>query len=78
MKIFAVVLVILALVTLGALNFHVILVDGGVKFLKKADLTLEYTFVDARGAKKYKLFLVPELAEAGLKELLRNEGIEVK
>jgi hypothetical protein len=78
MKIGIIIVIILGLLTAGALNYHIILVDGGIKLLKKADMTLEYTFVDARGAKKFKLFLIPELARAGLKELLREEGITVE
>ena len=42
------------------------------KGIKKADLTIENTFVDARGAKKYKLYLNPALAEAGVNRPVRG------
>jgi len=48
------------------------------KGIKKADLTFENTFVDARGAKKCELFLNPALAEAGVKDLSKDESITVR
>ncbi len=58
----------------GMFNYHFILLDKTVKILKKADTTLEYTFVDARGANKAKLYLNPSLLNAGIKEALREAG----
>lgn len=77
MKITIIVIVILGLLAFGALNYHVILLDDSVKILKKADLTLEDTYVDARGMKKYKLIVNPALVEAGIKDILKKEGISV-
>ncbi|MDO9515197.1 MAG: hypothetical protein Q7J01_03740 [Syntrophales bacterium] len=63
------------LITFGlALNYHFILMDGDAKVLKKTDLTLDKTFVDARGTKKIKLYLDPVLVRAGIKDLLRDAG----
>ncbi len=52
----------------AALNYHFILMDKNVKILKKVELTFNNTFVDARGAKKYKLFLNPSLVKAGIRK----------
>ncbi len=61
-------MVVVALI-LGALNYHIIRMDKGFKILKKADLSFKHTFVDARGAKKIKLYLNPALARSGIKKL---------
>jgi len=70
-----VILVMGGLIAFGAaLNYHFILMDGDIKVLKKTDLTLDKTFVDARGTKKLKLYLDPSLVRAGVKGLLRDAG----
>jgi hypothetical protein len=51
-------------------RFHFILLDSRIKVLTKSELTLDQTFVDARGAKKTRLFLNPALVKAGIKDLL--------
>jgi hypothetical protein len=53
-------------------RFHFILLDSRLKVLVKSELTLDQTFVDARGAKKMRLLLNPDLVKAGLKELLEE------
>lgn len=53
-------------------NFHFILLDAKLKILSKSHFTLDNTFVDARGAKKVRLLLNPELARAGFKDLLED------
>jgi len=53
-------------------NFHFILFDTRLKILTKSRFTLDNTFVDARGAKKIRLLLNPELARAGFKDLLKD------
>jgi len=58
----------------GALNYHFILTDKSIKILKKADLTFDNTFVDARGAKELKLYFNPALIKAGAKDLLKDVG----
>jgi len=40
-------------------------------------MTFSNIFVDARGAKKYKLYLNPSLVKAGIKDLFNNEGITI-
>jgi len=53
-------------------NFHFILFDNRIKILGKAHFTLDNTFVDARGAKKIRLLLNPELVKAGFKDILNE------
>ena len=77
MKKVAIIAVILAALTFGILNYHFILMDGSIKILKKVDLTFESTFVDARGARKYKLYLNLALAEAGVKDLFKDESVTI-
>ena len=72
------VILVIAALGYGALNYHFIRLDDGIKILKKTEMNLEYTFVDARGAKKFKLFLNPALLKAGIKDVLSDEGIEIK
>jgi len=69
--------VIAAALVAGALNFHFIYLGSSVKILKKADMTFEDTFVDARGAKRLKLYTKPALAKAGIKDLLGDESITI-
>jgi hypothetical protein len=77
MKKIAVVLVIVAALAFGGLNYHFILLDSNIKILKKVDLTFKDTFVNARGSKKYKLLLNPALVKAGVKDLYEREGITI-
>jgi hypothetical protein len=63
-------LLIAGALTFGALNYHFILFDEGIKILHKTELTFEDTFVDARGAKKLQLLFKPALIKAGIKEML--------
>ena len=77
MKKVAIIAVGLAVLTFGALNYHFILMDSSIKLLKKTELTYKNTFVDARGAKKYKVYLNPALAKAGIKDLFDDESIKI-
>ena len=77
MKKILVILVIAGALVYGALNYHFILLDTSIKVLKKADLTFDNTFVDARGAKKLKLYLNPSLVKAGVKDLFKDESITI-
>jgi len=63
-------LLVVGALTFGALNYHFILFDEGIKILQKTELTFEDTLVDARGAKKLQLLLKPALINAGIKEML--------
>ena len=53
-------------------SYHFILFDTKLKLLRKSSYTLDNTFVDARGAKRLRLFLNPELARAGVLDLLKD------
>lgn len=63
-------LLIAAVLTFGALSYHFILLNEGIKILRKTELTFEDTFVDARGAKKLQLLFKPALINAGIKDML--------
>jgi hypothetical protein len=73
-----IILVIIGGLVLGALNYHVILLDDSLKILQKPRMTLERTFVDARGTKKFKLLVDPLLMRAGFNDLLKAEGITIQ
>lgn len=77
MKKLLVILILLGACVFGALNYHFVLLDDSLKVLKKVDMTFENTFVDARGAKKYKLYLNPDLVKAGIKDLLKKESVTI-
>ncbi len=77
MKKILIIFIIAGALVFGALNYHFILMDSSIKILKKADLAFENTFVDARGAKKVKLFLDPALVKSGIKNLLDDESINI-
>lgn len=66
-------LLIAGALTFGALSYHFILFDEGIKILRKTELTFEDTFVDARGAKKLQLLFKPALINAGIKEMLESK-----
>ncbi len=70
MKKVLLILVIIGAFVYTALNYHFIIMDKNVKILKKVELTFTNTFVDARGAKRLKLFLNPSLVKAGIKNAL--------
>ncbi len=75
MKKFVLIIIIVGALSFSFLNYHFILLDKDFKILKKADLTLEYTFIDARGATgKAKLFLTPALVKAGIKNAFKEAG----
>jgi hypothetical protein len=71
-KLFIVCIIAAALVGV-AMIFHFIYLGNRLKILKKADLTFEDTFVDARGAKKLMLYMKPSLLKAGIKDVLENQ-----
>ena len=72
MKKVLLILVITGALFFAVLNYHFILMDKNFKILKKVELTFDNTFVDARGAKKFKLFLNPSLVKAGIRKALRD------
>jgi len=66
------ILVIAGALIFTALNYHFVLMDKKVKIIKKVELTFNHTFIDARGAKKLKLFLNPSLVKAGIRKALKE------
>jgi len=74
MKKLVIVIILLGAIAYSLLNYHFILFDKNIKILKKANMTIEYTFIDARGMGKAKLFLTPALLKAGIKDILREAG----
>jgi hypothetical protein len=73
MRKLAVEVVIVAALVFGTLNYHFILLDSGIKILKKVNYTFNDTFADARGSKKYKLLLNPALVKVGVKDLYERQ-----
>ena len=78
MKYAIIIVIVLCALAFAMMNYHFILLDDRLKVLEKTEWTLDSTFVDARGTKKVKLLLNPALAEAGFRELLKNEGISLE
>jgi hypothetical protein len=62
----------------GLLSYHFILLDDTVKIVKKSNIRYENTFVDARGAKKLKMLLEPDLIEAGINDVLKQVDSSIK
>ncbi len=80
MKYILTIIVILGALTLVTLNYHFILLDDDpvdITVLKKVELTLDSTFVDARGLNRFKFFVNPLLLQAGFKKLF-DEKINQK
>ena len=78
MKKILILLIFTGALAYGVLNYHFILMDNGVKVLKKVELTFQDTFVDARGEKKIKLLLKPSLVKAGIKDAIDKAGHSIK
>ena len=74
MKKLIILLVMAGALAYGVLNYHFILMDKGVKVLKKVDLTFQDSFVNARGEKKINLLLKPSLVKAGIKDVIDKAG----
>jgi len=81
MKYILTILIIFGALTLTTFNYHFILLDDdplNVKVLQKVELTLDSTFVDARGVNRLKLIFNPLLLQAGIKELFDEEKNQKK
>ena len=78
MKKILILLIFTGALAYGVLNYHFILMDNGVKVLKKVELTFQDTFVNARGEKKIKLLLKPSLVKAGIKDAIDKAGQSMK
>jgi len=70
-------LILLAACVYGVLSYHFILMDSSFKVLKKTHMTLDDTFVDARGSKKAELFLNPALLKAGARDLVAKDSLTI-
>jgi len=78
MKKFLIVVIIVGAFCFALFNYHFILTDNSLRVLKKTDITLDSTFVDARGANKIKVLLNPALLKAGIKKALDDASKAVK
>ena len=56
------------------LSHHFILVGSTVKLLKKSNLTLNYTFFNAKGKANKTILAIKELRDDGIGELLVDVG----
>ena len=78
MKYILTILIIFGALTLATLNYHFILLDDdpiNIKVLQKVELTLDSTFVDARGfLKRIQLLGKPLLMQAGIQELFKEKN----
>jgi hypothetical protein len=52
------------------LSYHFIIIDNGVKMLKKSSLTLEYTIYSAKGKTNEVIMAIDDLREDGIGDLL--------
>ena len=52
------------------LSYHFIIIDNGVKLLKKSSLTLEYTIYSAKGKTNAMIMSIDDLREDGIGDLL--------
>ena len=52
------------------LSYHFIIIDNGVKLLKKSSLTLEYTIYSAKGKTNVVIMAIDDLREDGIGDLL--------
>ncbi len=71
-------LIIIAAAVYGLLSYHFILFDDRLKCLKKTELELENTFVDARGEKQLKLLMNPALVKAGINDIINSTAKSLK
>ena len=80
MRIFVVVvLIVAAIAAYAALQYHFILIDDGLKILKKTNPSLQYTFVDGRGVvNQAKILTNPTRVEAGIRNILSGEGATIR
>jgi hypothetical protein len=73
------VLILLGVASYVALQYHFILIDDGLKILKKTEPAMEYTFVDGRGTiNKARILVNPTLIQAGIQNIFSGEGITIR
>jgi len=72
-------LILLGVVSFFALQYHFILIDDGIKILKKTEPAMEYTFVDGRGTlNKARILVNPALIQAGIQNIFSGEGVTIR
>ena len=71
-------LIVLGAAIYGLLSYHFILFDDRLKCLKKTELKLENTFVDARGEKQLQILLNPDLVSAGINDIIDSAAKKLK
>lgn len=60
------------------LNYHMILFDDSLKILKKSEMSIKHSYVDARGHKMVAIVAMPDLIEAGIKEVIgQSKGVSI-
>ena len=56
------------------LSYHFIIINNGIKLLKKSSLTLEYTIYSAKGKPNEVIMAIDDLREDGIGDLLVEMG----
>ncbi|MBW1862712.1 MAG: hypothetical protein JRJ02_10115 [Deltaproteobacteria bacterium] len=69
-----IVFAIIGIVLYFLLSYHFIIIENGVKLLKKSSLTLEYTIYSAKGKTNAMILSIDELREDGIGDLLVEMG----
>ncbi|MBW1768258.1 MAG: hypothetical protein JRJ65_14580, partial [Deltaproteobacteria bacterium] len=69
-----IVFAIIGIVLYFLLSYHFIIIENGVKLLKKSNLTLEYTIYSAKGKPNAMILSIDELREDGIGDLLVEMG----
>ena len=69
-----IVFAIVGVVLYFLLSYHFIIIDNGVKLLKKSSLTLEYTIYSAKGKTNAMIMAIDDLREDGIGDLLVEMG----
>ena len=57
------------------LSYHIILIGGGVRLLKKSTFTLEYTIFSTKGKTNKTILAIDTLRKDGIGDLLIEEGL---
>jgi len=58
----------------GTMSYHFVIVGRSVKFLRKSELTLNYTFYSTNGKRNKTIMAIDELRDDGIGELLMDTG----
>lgn len=69
-----IVFTILGVVLYFLLSYHFIIINNGIKLLKKSSLTLEYTIYSAKGKTNEVILSIDDLREDGIGDLLVEMG----